>query len=139
MTWIVLIAAIEAVATSVVLIVSPSLFSRLILGAELSDPGEALGRLTGIVLLAFGLACWPAPAAAGPAAPAIRSLLIYNLLATIYLLYVGLGGRLVGILLWPAVALHAVLTLLAVHAWRVSSGGLNERRVTHPGEPHAIE
>jgi hypothetical protein len=37
-------------------------------------------------------------------------MLIYNTLVTIYLAYLGIGGELVGILLWPAVALHAVLT-----------------------------
>jgi hypothetical protein len=102
--WSVLIAAIEAVATSFVLIVSPSLFGWLVLGGELSEPGEALGRLTGIVLLAFGLVCWPAPGGAGETTPVMRAMLIYNVLATIYLLYLGLGARVGGILLWPAVA-----------------------------------
>ena len=27
-------------------------------------------------------------------------------------MYLGLGGELVGVLLWPAIAIHAVLTLL---------------------------
>jgi len=120
--WIVVVAAVEAAATSLVLILSPSLFGWLILGAELSEAGQALGRLTGIALLAFGLACWPAPATANQATSAVRALLIYNLLATIYLLYLGVGGKLVGTLLWPAVGLHAILTILVTRVWRLVGG-----------------
>ena len=37
---------------------------------------------------------------------------VYNLLATLYLSYLGLEGTSVGVLLWPAGALHLVLTAL---------------------------
>jgi hypothetical protein len=37
--WIVVVAAVEAVATSLVLILAPSLFGWLVLGAELSEAG----------------------------------------------------------------------------------------------------
>ena len=76
MRWIVVVAAVEAAATSLILILSPSLFGWLILGAQLSEAGQALGRLTGIVLLAFGLACWPAPSAAIQSTSAVRALLM---------------------------------------------------------------
>ena len=39
-------------------------------------------------------------------------MLTYNFLVTAYLLYLGFSGELVGILLWPAIAIHAVLALL---------------------------
>jgi len=39
-------------------------------------------------------------------------MLIYNLLATIYLFYLVIVGKLVGLLLWPAVALHLLFTVL---------------------------
>jgi hypothetical protein len=120
MRWIVVVAAVEAVATGLLLIFIPSLFGWLILGAELSEAGQALGRLAGIVLLAFGLACWPAPAAANQATAAVRALLIYNLLAAIYLLYLGVGGKLVGALLWPAAVLHAILTILVTRVWHLA-------------------
>src|SRR5262245_60699634 len=100
--WAVLIAAVEAAATGFVLIVGPWLFGRLIFGAAFSDAGEALGRLTGIVLLGFALTAWPAPAAVGPSLSVLRALLIYNVLATIYLAYLGLTSTLTGILFWPA-------------------------------------
>ena len=61
MKWIVAAAAVEAAVTGLVLIVSPPLFAWLILGAELPDPGRAMGRLTGIAMVGAGLAAWPAP------------------------------------------------------------------------------
>jgi hypothetical protein len=105
--WATTAAAAEAGATSLILLLSPALFGRLILGAELSEPGRALGRLTGIALLAFAAACWPEPAA-----KAIRAMFVYNLLATLYLSYLGIEGTSVGFLLWPAVVLHLLLTAL---------------------------
>jgi hypothetical protein len=36
--------------------VSPSLFVRLLLGVELPEAGQAVGRLAGFALLALGLA-----------------------------------------------------------------------------------
>jgi hypothetical protein len=43
-------------------------------------------------------------------------------LVTCYLLYPGIRGEWVGPLLWPAVALHAVLTLLLARAWFSNPG-----------------
>ncbi len=44
-------------------------------------------------------------------------------LATVYLLCLGLGGASIGILLWPAVALHGVLSLLLARQWRLGNTG----------------
>lgn len=119
--WPVLIAAGEAGATGLVLMISPPLFGRLIFSAELSEAGQALGRLAGIALVGFALATWTAPAAASQ--PPARALLMYNLLATIYLGYLGVATTLIGILLWPAVALHAVLLILLGRAVLLASKG----------------
>lgn len=108
MRWVTTAAAVEAAATGVILLVSPVLFGWLILGSELSESGEVLGRLTGIALLGFALTSWPDPAARSLS----RAMLIYNLLAAIYLCYLGIIGKSVGMLLWPAVALHLLLTVL---------------------------
>jgi hypothetical protein len=116
----VLVAAAEAAATGLILMVSPSLFGWLVLGAGLSEPGQALGRLAGIALFSFGLACWPGSEAVKQATSGIRALLIYNLLATIYLSYLGVAANLGGLLLWPAVALHVTLSILLVRAWRIA-------------------
>jgi hypothetical protein len=108
MKWITTAAAVEAAATGLILLLSPELFGRLILGGELAEPGQALGRLSGIVLLGFALTSWPDPSAWS----VTRAMLTYNLLATAYLFYLGIMGKTVGVLLWPAVALHVLLTVL---------------------------
>jgi hypothetical protein len=108
MRWVATAAAVEAAAKGLILLVSPALFGWLIFGAELSEPGLALGRLTGIALLGFALTSWPAP----PARSVTRAMLVYNLFATIYLFYLGIEATSLGVLLWPAVALHLLFTVL---------------------------
>jgi hypothetical protein len=97
-------AAIEIVA-GVVFIVSPSLVAQLALNADLNAGGEALGRIGGFGLLGLGLASWPGSAS-------IRGLLAYNVLAALFLIYLGVQRELVGTLLWPLAALHLVLAVL---------------------------
>ena len=41
-------------------------------------------------------------------------MLTYGAAVTLYLAYVGFAGGLTGILLWPAVVLHAILTALLI-------------------------
>jgi hypothetical protein len=102
-------AAIEMV-TGVLLIASPSLVSRVLLSASLSEAGVAVGRLCGVGLLSLGLACWPNRN--GTTAQATRALFAYNLMAAFYLGCLRVGAGFVSYLLWPACALHAVLTAL---------------------------
>src|SRR5271165_5847753 len=106
-------AAMAEAATGVALIVVPSLVAGLLLGAEPSGVGIALGRVAGMSLLSLGIACWPGKE---PTRAAICAMAAYGLFATLYLLYLGIRGEWVGPLLWPAVALHAVLTLLLARA-----------------------
>jgi len=115
--WALVAAAVEAAATGFVLLVRPQWFAWLVFGAEFSVAGQALGGLAAIALLGLALATWPTSGATTQSASSVRALLTYNLLATIYLVYVGIGGQLTGILLWPAVALHAIFTLLLGHTW----------------------
>ena len=44
---------------------------------------------------------------------AIRALLVFSLLSAVYLVYLGVGRELVGILLWPAASGYAALTILS--------------------------
>src|SRR5882672_319338 len=108
-TLVMLDAALE-VATGVALIADPDLVVRVLLGAGLSGGGIAVGRLAGLGLLSLGLACWPSGNEATP--QATWSLFTYNLLAALYLGYLRVGGGFVSYLLWPAFALHALLTIL---------------------------
>ena len=97
------------VATGFALIIQPSVLAWLLLGTDLSQAGQALGRIAGLA----GWACWPNKAPAKDSAPPL-ALLTYNVLITIYLAYLGAVEGLVGNLLWPAVALHAVLSIMLV-------------------------
>lgn len=53
------VSAIAEAATGVVLATYPGMFVRLLLGADLSGAGIALGRLAGFALIALGLAAGP--------------------------------------------------------------------------------
>ena len=70
----------EAV-TGIALIIAPSLV-RFLLEADISGATRAIARLVGFGLLVFGVACWPRSEAT---VPRLRAMLIYNLLATVYL------------------------------------------------------
>lgn len=108
------IAALAEAATGMALIVVPSLVAQLLLGTELTGIALDVGRVAGISLLALGIACWPSKE---PRRSALRGMTTYGLLITLYLSYFGLRGASVGPLLWPAVALHALLTFLLARVW----------------------
>jgi hypothetical protein len=109
-------AGVEAL-TGLALIVDPSLVASLLLGTDLSDGGQAVGRVAGFALLALGLACWPERERRSSASAPVRGLLVYNVLAAIFFLYVGIRHEFTGLLLWPAAALHAVLGILFVRMY----------------------
>lgn len=103
-------AAVAEVATGLALVVIPSLVVWLLFGVELTSVSLSIARVTGMALLGLGIACWPG-------CTALCGMLTYSALATLYLGYIAIRGELVGILLWPAVALHAVLTILLARLW----------------------
>ena len=104
MKWVLKFAAVGETLTGLALLIVPSLVGRLLLGAELTGIAIPVARVAGIALIALGVACWPGPPRAG--------MLIYSAAVTMYLAYVGFVGGLSGILLWPVVVLHAILTAL---------------------------
>jgi hypothetical protein len=114
---VLVLAAVSEAATGVALIIVPSLVGRLLLGAELVGVTIPVARVAGIALIALGLACWPGSEATGTPTRALRAMLCYSLLITLYFAYLGIGGEWVGSLLWPAVVVHAILTILLVRAW----------------------
>jgi hypothetical protein len=108
-TLLALDAALE-VATGIALIADPSFVVRVLLGAGLTGGGIAVSRVAGLGLLSLGLACWPSGGDA--TAQATWTLFIYNLLTALYLGYLRVGEGFDGHLLWPAFALHTLLTFL---------------------------
>ena len=103
------VAAVAEAATGAALLIVPSIVVRLLLGTEPAGVAIPVARVTGIAVMALGFACWPGPPLLG--------MLTYGTLVTLYLLYLGLRGHWVGPLLWPAVALHGVLTVLLARSW----------------------
>ena len=102
------LAAVSEVATGLALVIVPSLVGRLLLGEELDGIAISVARVAGIALIALGVACWPGPPRIG--------MLIYNAAVTLYLAYLGFAGGSSGILLWPVVALHLIVTALLTRA-----------------------
>ena len=113
---LVLAAVLEGV-TGLTLMIAPAVVTRLLLAADLSAGGAAVGRVAGCALVALGIACCSGREPASCSTPALRAMLAYNLLVTCYLTFLGIGGDLVGLLLWPAAAIHGLLTLLLVREW----------------------
>jgi len=104
MKSVLVLAAVAEAATGAALLIAPSLVGRLLLGEELAGVAVPVARVAGIALIALGVACWPGPPRIG--------MLIYGATVMLYLAYLGLAGGIGGVLLWPAVALHAILTAL---------------------------
>jgi hypothetical protein len=109
-----LLAAIGEAATGVALLIVPSLVGQLLLGEPLTGVAIPVARVAGIALIGLGIACWPGPPLIG--------MLTYSAAVTLYLAYLGLAGGFGGVLLWPAVVLHLVLTTLLA---RASTRGLS--------------
>jgi hypothetical protein len=99
-----ILAAVGEAATGVALLIVPSLVGRLLLGVALTGVAIPVARVAGIALIALGVSCWPGSPPIG--------MLTYSAVITLYLAYVGFAGGLTGILLWPAVVLHLILTAL---------------------------
>ena len=108
MKWVLVLAAGGEVATGLALLLVPSLVGQLLLGVELTGIATTVARVTGIALIGLGVACWPGPPRIG--------MLIYSAAVTLYLAYVGVSGGSSGMLLWPAVVLHAIIAALLVRA-----------------------
>jgi type IV secretory pathway TrbL component len=113
MKKVLILTSVTELLTGLTLLVYPPILVRLLFGVEIAGAGLFASRIAGISLIALGVACWPDRNMLRP----FFGMLTYNLLVTLYLVYVGISGD-VGILLWPVVAVHAGLSVLLVWAWR---------------------
>ena len=105
-------AAVAEAATGLALLIVPSLVGQLLLGVGFAGVAIPVARVAGLGLIGLGIACWPGPPLIG--------MLIYSSLVALYLAYLGLVVGMAGVLLWPAVALHVVLSILLGYAWLVA-------------------
>jgi hypothetical protein len=109
MKKVLIFAAVGEATTGLALLIVPSLVGLLLLGEEVTGVAIPVARVAGIALIALGIACWPGPPLVG--------MLTYSAAVTLYLAHLGFAGGLTGVLLWPAVALHVVLSILLGRAW----------------------
>ena len=84
MKKVLIFAAVGEAATGLALLIVPSLVGQLLLGEELTGVAIPVARVTGIALIALGVACWPGPPLVG--------MLTYSAAVTLYLAYVGFAG-----------------------------------------------
>ena len=108
MNRVLIFAAVGEAATGLALLLVPSLVGQLLLGTELTGIAVTVARVAGIALIGLGLACWPGKALIGMST--------YSAAVTLYLAYIGFAGGSSGMLLWPAVVVHAILTALLTRA-----------------------
>lgn len=103
--------------TAVILLVFPSLITRLLFGATLDTPiALIVARVAGAAILSLAVACWFArndgqnPAARG----LIIAMLFYNTAIALVLIYAALDLSLSGIGLWPVVLLHMAMSVWCI-------------------------
>lgn len=102
--------ALLGAATGIALMVAPAPPVKLLVGAALDTTGGLIvARVAGAALLALGLGCLLARSQA--ARGLVAAMLFYNLAALAVLIYAGLGLKLSGVGLWPAVLLHLTLAV----------------------------
>jgi hypothetical protein len=104
------------------LLISPAVATWLLLGVRTPSP-EALvvGRVGGAALLAIGVACWFARDDRGSRARGLLwAILVYNAGACAVLAFAGSMPSAVGVALWPAVDLHAGMTVWCGLTFRTS-------------------
>ena len=101
----------------VFLIIFPSLVLKILFDMEMTAAISAVSRLTGIVYLCFGIACFPSKEFSGELIriTEVRAMFLYNILAAVYLGYLKFDSVFDGVLLLPAVILHTLITFCFVY------------------------
>jgi len=95
----------------------PSPVVALLLGSPLETPTDlSVARVGGSGLLSLGVACWLArgDSESRAARGLVAAMLLYDVGAVAVLAFAGIGFGLHGVALWPAVVLHAVMTVWCV-------------------------
>ena len=112
-TWprtAVLLAAWLEIIVGVSFLLALNVQSQFLFGGTPEGIGVLFGRFSGIGLIGMGLACLPSNHA-GTSQGAARSLFVFNIGATIFFAWVAVATTFRGVLLWPVVILHAVVSI----------------------------
>ena len=111
-TWhrtAVLIAAWVEIIVGFSFLLVPNAQSQLIFGVTPEGIGGIWARFAGVALIGLGISCLPANLAG--TRQGVRGLLIFNIGATIFFAWVAVATPFQGLILWPVVILHAVLSI----------------------------
>ena len=116
-----IVTALAETPIGLMLLFSPARVVALLLGASLDAPAAlVVARVAGAALLSLGCACWLSRDDGSNRAGRglVAAMLLYNSVAVAVLANAGAGARLVGVLTWPAVALHAALAAWCIACLR---------------------
>ena len=116
--------ALTELGAGLALLSFPSAAVTLLLGAPLEAPAAlTVARVAGAALLTLGAAFWLArgDTRSRAARGMVAAMVLYNLGAAIILGAAGIRSQPVGIVLWPAVVLHAAMTIWCIMSLRYLS------------------
>jgi hypothetical protein len=91
----------------------PGFAYDLLFGSQAAASGIIMTRVAGVALIGLGVACFPPGTTR-----AFYGMLGYNILVMLYLIAVGIGGS-AGVLLWPGVAFHALMSVSLIASARL--------------------
>jgi hypothetical protein len=113
---LVLTALLEG-AIGLLLLAWPSIPQHLLLGVEtLTAEAAFFARIAGAALVALAIICWR-ERSRGTRDGLLPAVLFYNVAAAGILAYSGWSITRPGLLLWPAVGLHAFLAICCAMCW----------------------
>jgi hypothetical protein len=120
-----LVTAVGEGLTGLFLLLLPAVPLALLLGLSAAAAETSLvARVAGIAIVAIAVMSGMAHGDAG--SPALRAvltgILIYDVAVAAVLAYAGIGLRLAGILLWPAVVAHVLLAIWCLACLRTVQG-----------------
>jgi hypothetical protein len=109
--------AVIELGAGLALLSCPSATVVLLAGAPLETPAAlTAARVAGAALLTLGVACWLArdDTQSRAASGLIAAMVLYNLGVAFILGTAGIRSQPVGVALWPAVVLHAVMAVWCI-------------------------
>lgn len=131
---VVVTAAWLEIVAGVAFLTLPHVLCRLLFATTPEGIGTTLARFAGVALVALGIACLPSTVA-GSRRRAVQGLLTYNVGVAILLAWVGVGTTLHGVLLWPAVLLHAVIAAALLLPFLTRTPGSGQHATRRSKEP----
>jgi hypothetical protein len=111
------VTAVIELGAGLALLCLPSATAMLLVGAPLETlPALTVARVAGAALLTLGVACWLArnDTQSRAARGLVAAMVLYNLGVAVIFATVGIRSQPVGVALWPAIVLHAAMTVWCI-------------------------